>query len=385
MRRPIMLVALGLLTPLLAVAPPAQAAPATEIEPNDTILQVTASANTEGLKGVLGASDDVDYFWIGLRPQRQVRIVATATGCNDEPYIEIDSIMTLRPYNDTPDSGTTTTPGIFGGPTQHFLVSVSQGYFGSSATCAYSLQVQSASGGTTDAIDPTPPQTFPVAPLAEPNDLAAQANGPLVGEVNHAGSIETTNDVDQVLFQVKAGSSVNVKLSVGAGDVDVESDSSTLSDLSVSGGSYEIASLPVSAVDRTYLMALSGDAGSTYQLLLTPASSLGTTAAPPPPPASESGPTASPKRIKPVLRTTTPYVKRGGIVTLKGQIKGIQKRVRVTILQRGVNGSRWIVEARKKTNRRAKFRHREDLTGGSRYYRVCFKSTCSKSVLVRRL
>ncbi len=299
MRRPSTLIALVSLTGLassMLVVTPAHAVPTGETEPNDTIFQVSSTANTEGLTGTVGTSGDVDYFWLGLRPQRQVKILATASGCTSARYDHDNLVVAtvvptdggdgselayLTPSMEAPsDFVTTTTPGVYGGPTQYFLVKVMDSY--GDVGCRYNLQVQSATGGTTDAIDPAPPATFPVAPLAEPDDLTSQAHGPLAGETSYAGSIETTNDVDQVFFQVKAGAGLNVRLSTGAGSVYASSD--TMEDLSATAGNYDISTVGVSASDQTYRLAITGDAGSTYQLLLTPGTSLGVTPPPPPPP-----------------------------------------------------------------------------------------------------
>jgi hypothetical protein len=284
----------------LLVAAPAQAAAAPEVEPNDNILQVTATANTEGLTGTIGADGDVDHFWLGLRPQRQVKILATASGCTstnwgrlvrveiDSPDNQNDDLVYLRPETDANTvSATTTTPGVYGGPTQYFMVTVSDD--GANVGCRYTLQVQSSTGGNTDAIDPSPPATYPVVPLAEPDDLRSQAFGPLLGETSYSGKIETSNDVDQVYFQVRAGAAVNVRLSVGAGEVYVDSDETggdddLDSDPSASAGEYAISTVAVASTDRAFRLALSGDAGSTYQLLLSPGTSLGVTPPPPPPP-----------------------------------------------------------------------------------------------------
>lgn len=295
MLRTRVVLALTALSLPLFVAAPAHAAPASEIEPNDTIFQVTATANTEGLTGKVGATGDVDYFWIGLRPQRQVKILATAAGCTSDRYsyddlVEVsllpaegggEGIAYLAPTTSEPsDYITTTTPGTFGGPTQYFLVKVADDH--AQVGCTYTVQVQGAAGGATDAIDPTPPATYPVVPLAEPDDLPSQAHGPLSGETSYSGKIETSNDVDRVYFQVRAGAAVNVRLTVGSGEVDTDSDNALESDPYASAGSYDISTVAVASGDRTYRLAITGDTGSTYQLLLTPGTSLGAT--PPPPP-----------------------------------------------------------------------------------------------------
>ncbi len=371
----------------LLVAPSASAAPALEVEPNDTIFQVTTTANTEGLTGAVNVDSDVDYFWLGLRPQRQVKIIATAGGCVSDRYsydslvslsiqspdADAASVAYLAPTQQTPTASvTTTTPGVYGGATQYFLVRVADNH--ATPGCTYNLQVQSATGGTTDAIDPNPPATRPVVATTEPNDLDSQANGPLQGDTDYAGTIDTTNDVDRLYFQLRAGAAVNVRLSVATGSAYLVSTDQTLDDLTADAGQYAIASTDVASSDRIYRLEIGGDAGSTYRVSVSPASSLGSTIQPTQPPRP---------KVKVVLKAVPTVVPRHGFVTLKGRVIG-RSHGRVTIRQKFMRpGAGWTVETRKRINTSGKFRYREDVNAGSRRYKACFKNHCSLPVKVR--
>lgn len=373
----------------LLTMPTASAAPTMEVEPNDNIFQVSATANTEGLMGVLGADGDLDYFWLGLRPQRQIRMTAAVAGCAD-PYNSLRiyvreptdstaySLAYLNPDNGSSSTTTLTTPGVVGGPTQYFLVSVAEYWKDEGLNCRYSLKVTNTAGGATDAIDPTPPAMAPVVNLTEPNDLESQANGPLTGDVDFAGAIETSNDADYVYFQVKANMAANVRLSVAAGQADADSlNYNYLSDLSASAGYYDLESTKVSSSDQTFKLKITGTVGTTYRIMVSPASSLGTTPVAPPPP-----PPPPAKKLKITLKANKYLVSRGGFVTLKGRVN--RSRGKVKIYQKLTRrGSRWVVEASKCISPTGRFRHREDVRSGSRRYIACYKGKCSKTILVR--
>jgi hypothetical protein len=369
----------------LAVAAPAHAAPTPEVEPNDTVFQVTATANTEGLTGRLATSDDVDHFWIGLRPQRQVRITATASGCSNsgaDPVVEVgtmsdwDSLVELFPSNNSSSYAAVTTPGIYGEATRYFLVSAyTRPYWDSAAGCTYTLKVTSATGGTTDAIDPTPPATFPVSSLPEPDDLSSQATGPLAGDIEYEGRITTSNDVDNVFFQHRAQAGVNMTVTASGGTVYVDWGTD---DMNVYSGTNATHSFPVSSSDVTRYVKITGSVGAAYRIRLSPASSLGTTVAPPP----VAAPAPSKKVTKVTLRAKNNVVRRGGIVRLRATAN-VKRRVKITIWQYTYSRKRWVIETRKRTNRRGVLRHSEDVRAGKRLYRACWRKVCSKDVLVR--
>lgn len=87
-------------------------------------------------------------------------------------------------------------------------------------------------------------------------------------------------------------------------------------------------------------------------------------------------------RVRVSLTTTTPYVKKGGIASLKGRVRGARGRQIVRIMQRNSGARSWVVEATKRTSRKGVFRHREDVNSGTRLYKACVKRRCSESVKV---
>ncbi|NYE35240.1 hypothetical protein F4692_000344 [Nocardioides cavernae] len=99
--------------------------------------------------------------------------------------------------------------------------------------------------------------------------------------------------------------------------------------------------------------------------------------------ASHRGSLLAKARVRVTLTTSTPWVKKGDDVSLKGQVKGARGRQVVRIMQRTKGSRSWVVEATKKTNRKGAFRHREDINTGDRSYKACVGGACSKPVTVR--
>ena len=88
------------------------------------------------------------------------------------------------------------------------------------------------------------------------------------------------------------------------------------------------------------------------------------------------------QRARISLTASSEYVKKGGIVTLSGRVQGVRGRTKVTIFQKTKGKSSWNVEAIKRTSRKGRFTHREDIRSGDRTYRACVKRACD-SVLVK--
>ena len=86
------------------------------------------------------------------------------------------------------------------------------------------------------------------------------------------------------------------------------------------------------------------------------------------------------QRARVTISASPEWVKKGGIVTLTGTVKGVRGRVSVTIYQK-TKGKSWVVEAVKRTSRKGRFTHREDVKAGDRTYKACVKRACD-SVLV---
>ncbi|RYC12671.1 NPCBM/NEW2 domain-containing protein [Nocardioides zhouii] len=102
------------------------------------------------------------------------------------------------------------------------------------------------------------------------------------------------------------------------------------------------------------------------------------------PPGVASTPEPSAVRSQAVrvsLSASPEWVKKGGLVTLSGAVTGVRGRVSVTIYQKTKGKSSWNVEAVKRTTRKGRFTHREDVKSGDRTYKACVKRSCD-SVLV---
>ena len=87
------------------------------------------------------------------------------------------------------------------------------------------------------------------------------------------------------------------------------------------------------------------------------------------------------QRARVSLTASSEYVKKGGIVTLSGRVQGVRGRVKVTIFQKTKGKSSWNVEAIKRTSRKGRFTHREDIRSGDRTYRACVKRVCDSVVV----
>lgn len=87
------------------------------------------------------------------------------------------------------------------------------------------------------------------------------------------------------------------------------------------------------------------------------------------------------QRVRISITASPEWVRKGGIVTLTGTVKGVRGRTSVTILQKNKGARKWVVEDVKRTSRKGRFTHREDIKTGDRTYKACVKRACD-SVLV---
>ena len=85
---------------------------------------------------------------------------------------------------------------------------------------------------------------------------------------------------------------------------------------------------------------------------------------------------AKARRVRVTLTATPTWVRKGRTVTLTGKVRGARTGTRVTIFQKNKGARRWVVEAVKRTNRKGRFTHREDVKSGDRTYRACVRRAC---------
>lgn len=114
-------------------------------------------------------------------------------------------------------------------------------------------------------------------------------------------------------------------------------------------------------------------------LLLAPLLSLGTAAASP----SGDAVQTREQAVRVSLETSTPWVKKRGIASLNGRVRGVRGATTVTIMQRNVGKRSWVVEGRTRSSRKGYFKHREPIHTGARDYKACVRGKCSKAVRVR--
>lgn len=279
----------------------ADAAPTVESEPNDTVFQRTGPVGTDGAEGTIATANDLDIFLVRLRPQRQIKVTyailnrPACTASYDLDYSlrtpsgESIGAPSGTDYLSTSQSSFTysiTTPGIFGGPSQDYLLRFRAD--GSAAVgCRYRVSITGSAGEATDAIDSTASPEFPLAVASEPNDVDAQATGPMQADTSYSGAIETSNDIDLLYVPIRGGTAPTFELTVDGGDVggsiSNRGTSSSIATLQADRGTSTTASPAATAEDRTLLVRLTGDTGATWRLRVTPPLAVGVTPLPPAP------------------------------------------------------------------------------------------------------
>lgn len=309
---------------LLGLASPARAV-TTEMEPNDSLFQANGPVAADGIEGTVNTAGDPDLFALRLRPQRQIKVSFDFRGvCTsgsgysfNTPRVSIqarrgsNTLLEVQATTDSgsdryrlvPASGLITTPGTAGGETQDFVLTVDPRR--TDPGCLYKVAITAPDGGATDAVDPTPPPSYPTVFLAEPNDLPTQASGPLSGEISYSGTIETANDVDTLAIPVKAGLPAIVVAAVSKGSLQASFDQrdAISGSLDATAPAETAVSIAVSKTHKTHLLKLTGDVGTEYRIVITPAGSIG-------PPGEAKSPAVQPSLA---------FVKRSVTIRRQGQ------------------------------------------------------------------
>lgn len=274
------------------------AAPAPEVEPNDNVFQLNGPSGPGGLAGSVASRDDVDYWLVQLRPQRQILIRLETTcqfrdsiygdpiGFKMYPRLGGDAILNSSVEGDTPvREEAITTPGIIGGPSQLFVLEV-RGSDYTPRGCPYNLTMSDTNGLPTDVFDPTPLPVLPLVTPPEPNDSIAQAFGPLNTSSLYSGSFETRNDSDYLVTRLKPGSKATIELgSVGDRGTGIEfqdGDGKYIDSEYVDSGGvrqFEVQA-PASGVVVVKLTPFSEAAGAAWQLKLLPGAAFPTPVVP---------------------------------------------------------------------------------------------------------
>jgi hypothetical protein len=322
----------------------ASAAPLTEIEPNDAIIQQNGPVGAEGVIGTIGTIGDIDRYVVRLRPQRQITVTFSVDGKCTGSYPNVDFEL-RRPdgterlasagLEDGESRGAAiTTPGLVTDPTGTYSLVVS-GDNASTVGCGYSMTVASATGGVTDAVDPSPLPTYALVDVPEPNDIVAQAWGPLAGDTNYTGAIETNTDIDWLRIPMVPGAQAGIELTTTGGatgsysydgeiDVDIQN-AAGRSVISVSGDREEINGVAFTVPGSTtdLLLKVSGDLGTRWFLRIGPAGAVGKAPVPTPVPTPTPTPDTSDDDASPYTSTST--ARRNARRLVRSNLKGKPK------------------------------------------------------------
>lgn len=98
-------------------------------------------------------------------------------------------------------------------------------------------------------------------------------------------------------------------------------------------------------------------------------------------PSAETHVSERAQRPRVTLSASPTWVRKGRVVTLRGAVTGVRGRATVTIFQRNKGSRRWVVEAVRRTNRKGRFTHREDVNSGDRTYKACVRRACDSVVV----
>lgn len=168
-----------------------------DVEPNDVISQAEGPiAGGVPINGTIDTPDDTDYYYFYVQGQQQIHVRSTGLSggfnCSPPPDLE-DASGSSLPLDYTTPSGLNL-----------FFLRVGDNSPGSQDELCdpgpYTLEVDPGS-----AVVQGPALDHSFVQTGEPNESAAQAEGPLAGGVNYRGSIDTANDQDWFYFNVAPG------------------------------------------------------------------------------------------------------------------------------------------------------------------------------------
>lgn len=268
--------AVGLI-PLLAVAWAlvAAAAAGADLEPNDNIVEAEGPVTAQAYQGIIDTPQDQDWYWVQLDSQQQIAVTFDVTGECQAEYV-------LRP-----DSGTAglitrgVTSAIFpyttpiGGAIYYLVFQQPEDGFcegESDPRPAYSFSITPASAFASPS--PKPPVVVP----PEPDDVPAQAFGPLLGGKAYSGTIETTNDREYLYFYARSNRKATLQLTAAcsSGEADVSAKPVSSNQVEAPGLDAESNERQTAALDtgsraERYVYEIGGSTGCTWQVELAPA------------------------------------------------------------------------------------------------------------------
>ena len=266
------------------------AAPTPDAEPNDNVFELTGPISPDGAIGTLSAQTDVHEFLVQFQPARKVKLLfsllnAGTPECPLAPtggfvrYLlrmpsEVDPFVSgeLEVGSEFVDVLDKDTPGEQGDPVQTLHLTFSADGE-EAAGCSYRFTVTDSGGHATDAIDPTPPPDIPDVTVPEPDDLPAQAFGPLAGDTNYFGTLDADRDIDRMRAWLFPGQTVIVELAAVGGDVSTAIEDSVKNVLlpSLEAKPQQVVSAPIVGSAAEILIEVKGEPGARWRLRLSPA------------------------------------------------------------------------------------------------------------------
>ena len=280
----------------LGVPGAALAAPTLDAEPNQNVFELTGPISSDGAIGTLATKDDIDKFLVNFQAARKVKLLfnllnAGTPECPLAPeggfvHYVLRAPQAVEPFvsgelavgSEFVDVLDKQTPGEQGDPVQPLhLTFFAEGE--EAAGCTYRFTVTDSGGHATDAIDPTPLPDIPDVNVPEPNDLASQAFGPLVGDTYYFGTIDAEGDVDRMRAWLFPGQAVTAELAaVGPGDcgdcearVTIEDTTKTVRLPALTALPEQVVSAPVVGSPAENLIRVSGKVRTRWRLRLSPA------------------------------------------------------------------------------------------------------------------
>jgi hypothetical protein len=274
---------------LLAVPAVSAAAPTLDAEPNDTLLEMQGPISNDGVAGTLNSLLDVDKYLVQMKPARHIKMVFTVTNAGT-PQCPLAPMGGLVHYQITTevaepvlagaiplggkfvDVVDNTTPGEQGDPP----VSLHLAFFaeGKEAVgCTYRFAITDSGGHATDAIDPTEPEPpLATVPVPEPNDLPEQAFGPLAGDTDYLGTIDSETDIDWLRAWLFPGQQVTLELTAAVADVQLSVTDPKKNILlpPLDAQLETIHRVPIVGTPALALIKIKGKIGARWRLRLTP-------------------------------------------------------------------------------------------------------------------
>jgi hypothetical protein len=258
-----------------------------ETEPNDDITEagILTPAATE--TGALTTPQDVDWYSLQLGSQQQITLTAStlnAKQCSSGPEFGLltywgEEVHSLRPWEPSASAEMETLEYHYttpvGGGTFYIRVSAFDEEAGPEG-CKYQFSVTPASAYV------APPPQLPIVPVPEPNELQAQAFGPLMAGSLYTGSIETSNDKDWLYYYGRASSTVTIvvnRVKCGTGHVSFGvfregKDGSIAGNSSHEYEGHFKRSVAVGPKSTKFYVEVEGDLGCYWQLEVSPPEAL---------------------------------------------------------------------------------------------------------------